>query len=304
MPMKASAFLEIVEAQAKKFDTKGGESTVRQNKSTLENDINRTPFSFASIEAQSMEQKIHRNLIFKIFEHFSVEYLQGMTEIASVLTVAYFQGEIKTLGSRMEDEEDEDSNPGFHFRNPNNTKLFEEFCTKNGKRIATMKKSLHFLLANKLKELYENNFAKYYENNKIFLKIMKSKGIHIEKDQSMKYMNYVLTFFTRLSGSEEVAFSFFSVIANSDVSVLFTLLIMFFDKIKDSEMCCSNDDEGKLIHKLNADFCEEVVKEHAYFLKVKENPSLAKNCKGCYLLCGLGIAAVAVGCAFFFRNKN
>merc|ERR1712243_84841 len=87
------------------------------------------------------------------------------------------------------------------------------------------------ILKKKFVPLVENDFKQYKKDNLIFLEMMRKKNIQISNEESLCYMNYTLTFFSRLKMDVENIYFIFAVILTRPNYIVFLLLVYFYHNL-------------------------------------------------------------------------
>ncbi|KAI4290950.1 hypothetical protein PAPHI01_0224 [Pancytospora philotis] len=305
-PMEHQLLLKTL----KSYESEDKDLPVASNKNdsdalrVLVNDINRTDFDFSRYRMHSAHARLYKNILYEVLAKFPIKYVQGMAEIATVVVDAYFQeqmGAAKTQGINNTPELSI-TNSGkatFVYKEASEIEVFNEFLDKNRALVLKAKTALANIYKKKFLVFFDANFKLYKEHNDVFLAMMRKRGIKISREESFKYMNHVLTFFKRAFGNEKVAFTVYRTILTTDPSVLFSLLSLFWDTIKDTIAV----DVAKKIEKLPPTYAEDVTKQQAIFLETRDLVRQGGGSRG-YVLFGLAASIVAVGVAAAIKYKN
>lgn len=266
----------------------------------LKNDIKRIDFDFSSLSREPAVARLLKNIVFVTLRRFPVKYLQGMAEIASVITNAVFEDIVLDVRIRektippSESRDTMDDEHSFLYTTPEGQEDFNRFISDNQQLVDKLKVALANIFNEKVLVFAHDNFKYYMECNKVFVAMMRAKGVNIDSDVSMKYMNHTLNFFKRVSGNEAVAYSIYRVVLITDPSVLFSLLAIFYENVQSS--CASGADFPHKIKTIPENFLEKVTAQHEVFLRTREamrNPPIKKG----FLY--FGAAALALGAGVY-----
>lgn len=243
---------------------------------TIKNDINRTDFRFSKVGKSLLANKLYLYILERLFIRLPIPYFQGMIEISTVILDAYLQDRVASFRSKHKDADGDLRGPVcLDDISENDRFLFEKFIKANAQTLRRFEKALENVLRRKFLVLTNGGFKAYNEHNKTFVSMMKScRNIDIDPSYSIKYMNHTLTFFKRLSGNGEVVFKLFNLILNSDSSIVFCILAVFFDKAESfsGTNLVLNDEEARkvLIYDLPDRKINEILEINERFLKYDE----------------------------------
>ncbi|KAM0681533.1 hypothetical protein GINT2_000046 [Glugoides intestinalis] len=199
---------------------------------TIKNDLDRSDFNFSRVQKSYLIRKLYLFILEKTFFDFPFTYFQGMLDVATVLVDAYFQDEAISFKISNKDLDKQNvENVKRENITSNDRILFVEFLKQNELLYDKFQKGLFNVLDKKFLFFTRDGFQKYNTCNEVFLRLMEIKfKRNIEERISIKYMNHTLTFFKRLSGTSDVAFTLLNLILNSDPSIVFSILAVYIDK--------------------------------------------------------------------------
>lgn len=245
--------------------TKKSESELQ----VIKQDIDRS-FNFMSTN-DAKEQNSLKRILYEILTTIPVDYIQSMSEIASIIVYYYFHQEVTDSVEEESVEIDHD--------------LLEK-----------AKIAITNILKEKVEPLIVNDFAMYLRYNKIFLIMMEKRGKPISPEESMKYMNNTLTWFCRSIDSIEDIFVISGYILACPTSFYFLLLVKFFDQIENK----------KKIKKLSQNLYHDLIGLEKEFLEteneVKDKKKIGIDKKD--LLIAGSIVAVAGALIYNLYKKD
>lgn len=271
----------------------------------LINDINRTDFDFSKFYMHSARVRLYKNILYEALARFPLKYVQGMAEIATVIVDAYFQdkvGEFSTTGIDVSPAMyvTNSGNKTFVYKEEDEKKIFREFVEDNGGLLDEMRRALVNVYKRKFLVFFKDNFKLYKEANDVFIAMMKKKGVKVHKSVSFKYMNHVLTFFKRVVDNEKSAYGIYRIILSSDPSVLFSLLVIFFDNVQNVASATENQNK---ITELPKSLAKDVALQQETFIEVKEYLNTKCSSKK-YLFFGAAASILAIGIAAVYKMNN
>lgn len=242
---------------------------------TIRNDINRTDFRFSKVGSSTLANKLYLYILDRFFTRLSMPYFQGMVEVSAVILDAYLQDRVSSLRSKHRSADGEvRESVRLEDISESDRILLERFVKANAQTLHRFEKALENVLRMKFLTLTRDGFRIYNKHNRTFVAIMKShRGISVDPSYSIKYMNHTLTFFKRLSGNGDVAFKLFNLILNSDPSIVFCILVVFFDNAESfSGTNLVRDEEAKriLINELSDRKIVEILEINERFIKYDE----------------------------------
>lgn len=272
-----------------------------ETRRVLGNDINRIDFDYTAFASDPLKVRLLQNVIFEILSKFPIRYIQGMSEISSVIVTAYLSSAVRLVGL-VPDRPNTEESREFKFTDQRNILKFAEFMSQNKTTLEKLRNSLINIFKKRFLIFFQDNFKLYRELNDSFILAMQKKNITVDKDVSFKYMNHVLTFFKRIYDNETVAYSIYNIILNSEPSMLFTLLVMFYDRVQNAEGGVVAPETR--LKKIDNDFIRALGVQHEILMKVKGDAKWKNRKLGCVFF-GVALSAVAaVGVALFLKTNN
>lgn len=272
---------------------------------TIINDLDRSDFKFSKVHKSCLIRKLYLYILEKTFFELPFTYFQGMLDVATVLVDAYFQDEAVSfkISNRDLDQQKVETVKRENITE-NDRILFGEFLKQNETLYARFQKGLLNILDKKFLFFTRNGFQKYNEYNEVFLKLMEMKfKKNIEEKISIKYMNHTLTFFKRLAGSSDVAFTLLNLILNSDPSIVFSILAIYIDKADLNKGFIPDESEMEkyLITEIDEDDIKKIIEIQAFFLEYErqlDKDKIENSKKGLFLGAAAVVAVVGIAIGF------
>lgn len=277
---------------------------------TITNDLNRSDFSFSKFHKSCLISKLYLHILNSTFKNLPISYFQGMMEIASVLVEVYFQDKAAGFRSKYKDlDELAPSRLKIENISENEMTMFEEFLKANEDIYTRFKNSLINILEKKFLFFTKDEFKNYNENNKIFIKLMKTKfKKSLNEIGTMKYMNHTLTFFKRMSENSNVVFTLFNIILNSDSTIVFSILANYIDKAdKFNSVRIDINQENRdkyLISSIDEEDIKKILSTHELFLKCKTEVNTSKVSKTTFLVIGAAVGCTALAWLLSDKRKD
>lgn len=302
--MEKERLLNTLKNYEKQNTTEEGENandadTIR----VLINDINRIEFDFANLSEDKRKTRLYKNILYEVLKDFPVRYIQGMAEVATVIVTAYFSGQVEKF--KFNTDALNTTSTGavpFKFTNKAEKEELEKFMADNHNLMQSMRRALISIYRERFLIFFEDNFKLYRELNNAFIAVMAKKGVKLDKDESFKYMNHILTFFKRILDNENAAYSVYNIILSAEPAMLFTLLIMFYGTIQGGQ-AASGIEFPKKVADLDNDFVKALSQQHEMLMKARDEAKLKKGKSG-YLFFGAALSAVAVAVLFYKMNDS
>jgi len=300
----------------RRFEKPGAEPSIGANENdkdsvrTLENDINRIDFKFYDFKAADSKEEfenLFKNLLFELLRDFPLKYTQGMSEVASVLVVSYFKEKVEDKMRNPEFRKlmasaGEESATFRYEQNSQKTQL-RNFLNENKGLVDRSRMAMANILQKYFIVYFDDGFKLYKEHNKVFRRMMKLRGIKIPKDESIKYMGHILTFFKRVVGNENVANEIYNVILNSDPSILFSLMAVFYDRLKNYGGSSVIKEESRIV-KLEDNFLNKLMEQHEIFIKTRIEVEKQANKPSKAIYYGIAMGGVCLAAALFYGSRN
>ncbi|KAI5170498.1 hypothetical protein PAEPH01_1484 [Pancytospora epiphaga] len=270
----------------------------------LVNDINRTEFDFSRFRMHEARIRLYKNILYEALAEFPIKYVQGMAEVATVIVDVYFHdvvGEVSTEGINSSPALSV-TNSGkktFVYKEEEECKYFRKFIEDNKALLNRLRTSLVNVYQKKFLIFFKDNFRFYKECNEVFRGMMKRRGVKVNRDESFKYMNHVLTFFKRAFNDETTAYTIYRTILISEPTVLFSMLVIFWDNIQRVSTSSAVDNPDH-IKSLPPNFMEKITLQQEVFMEVKGNLKRKSGSNG-YLLFGVAASVLAIGVAAVYK---
>ncbi|ELA47376.1 hypothetical protein VCUG_01145 [Vavraia culicis subsp. floridensis] len=246
---------------------------------TIDVDINRN-FPFY-VHMTDDEKQLFRNELKKTLLRLPVSYVQSMCDIVAVLMYFYY-AEMRNGSSLVSLAERE--NTASAIDTSESGGLYDEETYER------MFKIIYNILKEKYVPLIDDQFKMYLENNDIFIKMMKQRGVEIPSSKSLIYTNSTLTWFSRSMDSMNDIYKMFALIISCPTSIVFLLLVHYFDFIENKKMIKMDDN----------DIMPKIIKLEKEFLKLQEEqdtskPKMSKKA----IIYGVVTGAVVAGAVLF-----
>lgn len=87
--------------------------------------------------------------------------------------------------------------------------------------------AVYGILKEKFIPLVQQNFYLYIKKIALMINMLKRKGIFIDVDENLKYMNHIFTFFSRMLLKKEDIHLVYTLILNEEVDILFAIMSKF-----------------------------------------------------------------------------
>jgi hypothetical protein len=316
--------LKSYEKKAEEVEYEAGEKPYDERR-TIENDVNRT--MFIGVNAREKEKiRLLRRLLYKVMEEIPVVYMQGMSEIASVFLLHYFDKKAdqylrKTrepveeavlqsgAGSEFFDESESANgvfNQGSSANNASNTTVnfveatkeekadAESLVSKNKDTYETLRTVLTNVFKRKFEPLVVNDFKIYKENIAVFVEMMRRRRVTISPLGSHVFMGSIFTFFTRDVRDMKNIHKVFEIVLSCPDTSLFLLLTVFHKKISKNER----------ILEISDNLFPEVIELEKEFLEVKRGMQERKEGPGMKSALLLGGIAGVVAAVFIYKMSK
>jgi hypothetical protein len=202
------------------------------------------------------KRRVLRKIQYDILSTIPVEYIQSMSEIVSVIIHYYFNSELDRIGPlhksrpRTSQSPPEDEvlvqDSGIVGQGPmNNAEEMSSSCCSDEleETYDNIDKNLpniaRITITNVLREKYEplvsDDFRLYLHYNRVFLKMMEKRKKIIHLDESLRFMNTTLTWFTRSLTNMKDIYAIFGMTLSCPTTFPFLLLVKFYDQISAKE---------------------------------------------------------------------
>ncbi|ELQ75444.1 putative Rab-GAP/TBC domain protein, partial [Trachipleistophora hominis] len=254
-------------------------------------DVERTYFDYGDKDVTLLRKELF-NLLIRI----PFEYVQGMNDVAAVLVYFYAESEsmdevaLNSIDTKDCADDDSDSDRGVIYRckngqfvpssTPNeydNTvdqKIFEDVTEyeditnlMNNATRRRMLTAVYHILKDKYLCLVQNEFKVYLAMNKVMLNMLNKEQKSVSVNESIRFMNYTLTWFSRILKRRDDVYFIFKIIIEEELCILFVIMFKFY-----SEKSIGNRKMFQLnLRNLKCEFKEEeneIRKENLSFGKI------------------------------------
>ncbi|CAD25807.1 hypothetical protein [Encephalitozoon cuniculi GB-M1] len=305
--MEGIKFADVLRSFEKKAEDDEYVSVERDynERKVIENDVRRT--ELLGVDKRNRKViKVLKRLLFVELDKIPIKYTQGMSEIASVFVLYYFQNIVEeevakgVLASGSDEESAEESAAdGFSEQfieapEDENVEL-KRFVSRHKDTTAILGIVLTNVFRRKLEPLVVDDFKLYKENMRIFVEMMKKKGIRIPELESYKFMGSILTFFLRNLSRMEDVHKVFEIILSCPNTCPFLLLVLFYDKISN----------GKTIDSIvNNDLFPKVVKLEEEFVETKKRVESRSGFSRMRVMLVGGIASIVAAVVVYKITKK
>ncbi|ELQ74780.1 putative Rab-GAP/TBC domain protein [Trachipleistophora hominis] len=246
---------------------------------TINVDINR---NFPFYEHMADEKKpLFRNELKKTLLRLPVSYVQSMCDIVAVLMYFYLS-EMTEDNSLVSLAERENTASAINMN--------EDDSLYDDETYERMFRTIYNILKAKYVPLIDDQFKTYLENNDIFIKMMKKRGVEIPSSKSLIYTNSTLTWFSRSADSMNDIYKIFALIISCPTSVVFLLLVHYFDAIENKKKIKMNDN----------DIMPKIIKLEKEFLRLQDEQVASRpKVSNKAIIFGAATGAVIAGAVLF-----
>lgn len=208
----------------------------------IEMDVERTYFDYGNANRMLLRKELYNMLI-----RMPLDYTQGMSDIAGVLVYFYVENErlqndiatndIGVCDSTKSDADDtcEDDTAfasdqdGTDESGLHNLGRYENItCLLQNETRHKMITSVYHILRSKYLPLISSNFSLYLSYNDVLISFINRDQPVVTVNESIKFMNYTLTWFSRMLKSRDDIFFIFRLIIESDLDMVFVLMLRFY----------------------------------------------------------------------------
>lgn len=250
--MEGVKFVDVLRSFEERVE---GESYERSKNSyderrIIENDVRRT--TFIGVEKDGVKVKALRKILFESLDRMPNRYTQGMSEIGSVFVLHYFEeivdqemkNDVPEEESGMEQRNSMAINSSDQFIDvPEDERIkFEEFESRYRGQMEKLTTVITNVFRRKFEPLIADDFRLYKDNMKVFVAMMKNRGVRISELESHRFMGCIFTFFLRNMSDREDVHKLFEIILSCPNTCPFLLLVIFYSKISNNGMIGKVDD--------------------------------------------------------------
>ncbi|AFN83892.1 hypothetical protein EROM_100760 [Encephalitozoon romaleae SJ-2008] len=265
--MEGVRFADVLQSFEKKTEDDEYVSVERDynERRVIENDVRRTELLGVDKKDYKMV-KFLKKLLFVELDKIPIRYTQGMSEVASVFVLYYFQeivGEeiAKGILGGGDPESPGEGSPENFIDVPEDENVeLKRFLSRHKDTTAKLGVVLTNVFKRKLEPLVTDDFKIYKENMKIFVEMMKKRGIKIPELESYKFMGSILTFFLRNLSKIEDVHKVFEIILSCPNTCPFLLLVQFYGRIANN----------KPIENINNNLFTKVIRLEEEFVETKK----------------------------------
>lgn len=202
----------------------------------IENDVRRTTFVGVD-KGNARKVRMLRKILFDSLDRIPNKYTQGMSEIASVFVLYYLEDVVDKMPGENNNESLNDIGLQEQFIDADQTGEagLAELESKHRDRLDTLRTVLVNVFARKFEPLVANDFQMYKANIRVFVEMMRKRGIRISELESHRFMGCIFTFFLRSLATKEDVYKVFEIILSCPNTCLFLLLAAFYSKISRNE---------------------------------------------------------------------
>lgn len=280
--MEGVKFIDVLRSFEKRVEGENYEWDKKDHdeRRVIENDVRRTTFVGVGRE-ECRKTKVLRRILFESLDRIPNKYTQGMSEIGSVFVLYYFEDSVdmelkngfergaredsnvetahskEEEGSPQEDEMCPASSDQFIKMPEEERAVFEGFLSKHADKLETLTVVLTNVFRRKFEPLVAGDFAVYKKNIRVFVEMMRKRGIKIPELESHRFMGCIFTFFLRNLSTREDVHKVFEIILSCPDTCPFLLLTVFYNSVSNNEKI-RNVDDGLFpkVIKLEEEFIE------------------------------------------------
>lgn len=283
--VRFSDVLKSFEAKTEGENYEGSEKSYDERK-IIENDVKRT--TFVGIDKNNSKKiKLLKKILFESLNRIPNRYTQGMSEIGSVFVLHYFEDiaarETSDVDKGREDVEhidvSEENCSGYESAEESSAENdaiasssdrfimvseaerteFERFISRHQSEFERLVIVLTNVFRRKFEPLVADEFKVYKENIKVFVEMMRKKGVRIPELESHRFMGCIFTFFLRNLSNKKDICRIFEIILSCPNTCPFLLLAIFYREVSNHEM----------IEEIGDDLFPEVIKYEEEFVETK-----------------------------------
>lgn len=265
--MEGIRFSDVLQSFEKKTEEDEYKSLRRDDdeRKVIENDIRRTALLGVD-KTKHKVVKVLKRTLFDVLDKIPVKYTQGMSEIASVFVLYYFldvvedevtKGMLGDGASESPQTEVGGSSEQFISAPEAEGIEFKSFVSRHKDRAAKLGVVLTNVFRRKLEPLVADDFRLYKQNMKVFVEMMRRRGVRIPELESHRFMGSILTFFLRSLPKIEDVHKVFEIILSCPNTCPFLLLVEFYSRVSSNRPIESiGDDLFPKVVKLEEEFIE------------------------------------------------
>ncbi|KAM0672866.1 hypothetical protein OCOL_000133 [Ordospora colligata] len=303
--MQGVKFVDVLKSFEGKTE---GEDYKKQKKGyderkLIENDVKRT--QLLGVRRVSKESSVLKMILFDCLCTISVEYVQGMSEIASVFVLHYFKDIVrKEIGVDTEetnehvDKEEDDSvdiSERFIDAGEDEKTKIKEIIKKNSEVNDVLRTVLINVFRRKFEPIVADGFKEYRRNMKVFVEMIRRRtGTRISEMECFRFMESILTFFLRNLSSVEDVHKMFEIILACPNNCPFILLVLFYEQISTK----------KAIQKVDDDLFVKVIEVEEEFIRTQKRTEEGSKVSRRNMLVAGGVVSVVVAIAIYGAMKR
>lgn len=254
---------------------------------TIVNDAER---AFIFLKPNTDQEKWCKNLYKyitkKIMLETTVEYYQGMCEVASYFVLFYFKESASEKYKKIVEElnRDDFSSVGSENTEHDTDNMLQFIDEEIYERCSVVVTNV---LQEKYIPLVENDFMMYNRYNHVFMKMMEKRGVVLAPEVCGSYMNTTLSWFSRSVENLDDVYKIFAILISCPTSMSFLMLVYYFKTIE----------SGSKIKDVDSNLYKHLVALEHEFLRIEnqiDNPPLIPRKKLVIGAAALGVVLAVV----------
>lgn len=292
-----------------------------ENSRTLLTDLARLhPSRHLCVFPQSIFSfKFHVCAIRMAFEHFfklQLPYLQGVLEVALVISDTYFSDLVAASRKGLKDD-DNINNESLNLDciTKDDERMIQELIDANEELFTKFKNCMINVIVEKYIPLFTNDFEEYAKLFRTFDFMMRKHFKWCSPCEEMPslsiYMPEVLTFFARAVSSVEASAKLFNLIVNGDSTIIFGILGVYLKRIdmwKHTRQSPDKNDGSKyLIDHVDDKDIAKILKMQELFVKCQNGTDGSPKTgvkQSLFAAAVIGVAVLAIGASYWRKNSN
>lgn len=261
---------------------------------TIVNDAERAfIFLKPTTDQEKWCKNLYKYITKKIMLETTVEYYQGMCEVASYFVLFYFKDSTPEKYNKIIEELDRDDFSSAESDNAehdidNMLQFIDEAIYEKCSVVVTN------VLQEKYIPLVENDFSMYNRYNHVFMKMMEKRRVYLAPEVCGSYMNTTLSWFSRSVEDLDDVYKIFAILISCPTSMSFLMLVYYF-KIVES---------GSKIKNVDSNLYKHLVALEHEFLRIEnqiDNPPLIPRKK---LVIGAATLGVVLAVVIYQLSKK
>ncbi|KAH9411411.1 hypothetical protein HK407_05g09290 [Ordospora pajunii] len=305
--MQGVKFIDVLKSFEEKAD---GEDYRKKKKGyeerkLIENDVKRT--QLLGVRRVSEESSVLKMILFDCLCTIPVEYVQGMSEIASVFVLHYFRDIVrKEIGvgvdmketneyADMGEDDEVDVSERFIDAGEDEKARLKEMMRKHAEVKDVLRTVLTNVFRRKFEPIVADGFKEYRKNMKVFVEMIRRRtGTRISEMECFRFMESILTFFLRNLSNIEDVHKMFEIILACPNNCPFVLLVLFYEQIS----------RKKAIQKVDDDLFVRVIETEEEFIRTQKRIEEGSRVSRRNMLVAGGIVSVVVAIVIYGAMKR